>query len=45
MDEFKSRFEKLDEKAREITQKDGRTIVTYEDADEALKQIRAENKH
>ena len=41
IDEFKSRFEKLGEKAREIAQKDGRTVVTYEDADEALKQIRA----
>ncbi len=42
IDEFKSRFEKLGEKAREIAQKDGRNVVTYADADEALKQIRAE---
>ncbi|MCZ3371186.1 hypothetical protein [Methanobacterium veterum] len=42
IDEFKSRFEKLGEKAREIAQKNGRTVVTYEDADEALKQIRTE---
>ena len=40
----KFRFEKLGEKAREIAQKDGRNIVTYADADEALKRIRAENK-
>ena len=45
IDEFKNRFEKLGEKAKEIAQKDGRTIVTYEDAEEALKQIRAENEH
>ena len=45
IDEFKCRFEKLGEKAREIAQKDGRTIVTYADADEALKFIRAENEH
>ena len=32
------------EKAKEIAQKDGRTIVTYEDAEEALRQIRAENE-
>lgn len=41
IDEFKSRFEKLGEKAREIAQKDGRTVVTYDDADKALRQIRA----
>ena len=44
IDEFKCRFEKLGEKAKEIAQKDGRNIVTYADADEALKRIRAENK-
>ena len=42
IDEFKSKFEKLGEKAREIAQKNGRTVVTHEDADEALKQIRTE---
>ncbi len=43
IDEFKNRFEKLGEKAEEIAQKEGRTIVTYEDAEKALKKIRAEN--
>ena len=42
IDEFKIRFEKLGEKAKEIAQKDGRTIVTYDDAEKALKLIRAE---
>ena len=41
IDEFKTRFEKLGEKAKEIAEKDGRTIVTYEDAEKALRQIRA----
>ena len=40
IDEFKCRFEKLGEKAREIALKDGRAVVTYDDAEEALKQIR-----
>ncbi len=40
IDEFKNRFEKLGEKAEEIALKDGRTIVTYEDAEKALRQIR-----
>jgi len=44
IDEFKNRFEKLGEKAREIAQKDGRNFVTYDDAEEALKLIRAKNK-
>jgi hypothetical protein len=42
IDEFKCRFEKLGEKAREIALKDGRAVVTYDDAEEALKQIRTE---
>lgn len=42
IDEFKNRFEKLGQIAKEIAKKDGRTIVTYEDAEEALKQIRIE---
>ncbi len=41
IDEFKCRFEKLGEKAKEVALKDGRAIVTYDDAEEALKQIRA----
>ena len=44
IDEFKIRFEKLGEKAKEIAQKDGRTVVTYADAEEALRQIMAENR-
>ncbi|OEC86266.1 MULTISPECIES: hypothetical protein [Methanobacterium] len=39
IDEFKTRFEKIGEIAKEIAAKDGRTIVTYEDAEKALKQI------
>ncbi len=40
IDEFKTRFEKIGEIAKEIAKKDGRNIVNYEDAEEALKQIR-----
>ena len=40
IDEFKCRFEKLGEKAKEIALKDGRAVITYDDAEEALKQIR-----
>jgi len=39
IDEFKTRFEKIGEIAKEIAAKEGRTIVTYEDAEKALKQI------
>ena len=42
IDEFKNRFEKLGQIAKEIAQKDGRSSVTYDDAEEALKQIRIE---
>jgi histone H3/H4 len=42
IDEFKTRFEKLGEKAKEIARKDGRIIVTYDDAEKALRQIRTE---
>ncbi len=42
IDEFKTKFEKLGEIAKEIAKKDGRTIVTYDDAEKALRQIRAE---
>jgi type II secretory pathway predicted ATPase ExeA len=42
IDEFKNRFEKLGQIAKEIAQKDGRTIVTYGDAEKALKQMRIE---
>lgn len=42
IDEFKTRFEKIGEIAKEIAAKDGRTIVTYEDAEKALKQMRTE---
>lgn len=42
IDEFKNRFEKLGQIANEIAAKEGRTIVTYEDAEKALKQMRTE---
>ena len=42
IDEFKTRFEKIGEIAKEIAKKDGRTIVTYGDAEKALNQMRTE---
>ncbi len=42
IDEFKNRFEKLGQIAKEIAEKDGRSIVTYADAEAALKQIKIE---
>ena len=42
IDEFKNRFEKLGQIAKEIAEKDGRSIVTYDDAEKALKQMRIE---
>lgn len=42
IDEFKTRFEKIGEIAKEIAEKDGRTIVTYDDAEKALHQMQTE---
>lgn len=42
IDEFKTRFEKISEIAKEIAEKDGRTIVTYDDAEKALNEMQTE---
>ncbi|MGB9977869.1 hypothetical protein [Methanobacterium sp.] len=42
IDESKTKFEKIGKIAKEIAKKDGRTIVTYEDAEKALNQMQTE---
>lgn len=41
---LKEEFEKINQKSEEIAQKHGRTAVTYSDAEEAMRLVRAENK-
>lgn len=41
---LKEEFEKINQKSEEIAQSYGRTAVTYADAEEAIRLIRAENK-
>ena len=42
IEELKNDFKRINELSRDIAKKNGRTIVTYEDAEEAIRAIKAE---